>query len=524
MCELRTIGAELTATPLVPTPPLSAVQARANGYVAARRRRSALAMSIVVGLTMTGVIKLGMAPTSDAVRMVGTPPGDPESPATTSTTVAPPGLPGLDAGASFLPWSGQTFDGDWGSIPKRGAKCPVGPANPKLPPVKILAHRPSTVLSPSPTEAVEAFYRRYNEMGGLCGRALQLVDRGFGAIPDDVVAVLGLPVDQVLDAAISDGSLARSGLPVVGGDGLSAVQHDAPFVYPVGTSAAALSRIAVKQAWERGARTFAVVHDATRPFGTESASAVNDYVRQLGGTVKVTIPLDAQEATSVTPSEAFGRACANQGCDFVFLALLPDLASDWLMKNPHVARIEMSGLPTLLTSAFADACFKSSNQRCDGITAWSGFIPPFGVHADNLEALYAWDPLGEGRGSAMVEAAIVGARVLLEALEATGPGLSRDSLRRTLDAFTFTSYVSAPLRWPQGAPRVGNPVSQAWRLTLDGVARTEDARKAAAQAADNGRAVAEDRPYDWRNPDYPTVELPKREWHEAGTGWRSDPQ
>jgi hypothetical protein len=506
---LRAIGAELAATSLVPTPPLSAVQARANGYVAARRRRrSALALSVVVGLAMTGVLKLGMGPGTDAVRMVGTPPGDPE-PGTTTTTLMPPGLSGLDSHSSFFPWSGQNFDGDWAAIPT-SKHCPAGPSNPQLPTIKILANEPARFVSPSPHDAVETLFNDFNKASSICGRAIELVERSFRAIPKDVVAVLGMPFDSNLDAALGEGRFLRENIPVIGGDGLSAVQHESPIAYPVGTSAAALTRTAVQHAWEGGARTFAVVHDDSQPFGNESAAALAAHVTRLGGTVKASVALPADAMVDAAKSELFNRACANNGCDFVFLALLPHTADNWLMTNPSGARIEMSALPTLLTSSFAESCFRGSNERCHGMTAWSGFIPPFGRHADNMEAAYAWNLARRDRGgSAMVEAAVVSGRVLLEALDSVRTNVTRESLRRALDEITVTSYVTSPLRWPRTTPRIGNPTTQAWRLVVPNTADTITAEMVVTTIDKVSRL---------QDP------LPPREWHEVGTGWRTDPQ
>lgn len=514
MCELRAIGTELVATPLVPTPPVSAVRARADRYVAGRRRRNALVASVVLGLTVTGITKMTLTSNVDAVRLVGDP-GSPTPRAETTTTTTAPELPSLDAEAPFLPWSGQSFNGEWGTLRKSGPTCPLH-VNPKLPTVKVaIGYVPRSTFEPSPNDAVEHVFQAFNNSASICGRAVELVRVvDYTDIPGDVVAVAGLPLDNALETAISDRRFEHMGLPVVGGDGLSAVHHSSPAVYPVGTSAAALARIAAHHAGEHGASSFAVIYDNTRAFGGEAAAALADHVRRTGGTLKASIGLDPTAAGDATKSAEFARVCANRGCDVVFLAMLPETAATWLMGNPHEPRLGTAALPTLMTSGFADACFATSNKRCNGLTAWTGFIPPFGRHAENLEAVAAWSPswTEPRRGSAMIESAVVGTRVLLEALVETGPQVNRARLRRTLDNMEFVSHITAPLRWPRGTPRVGNANAQAWQLSVG----TPDPPP--AQGTDEAAIWALQA---WLSS---SSELPGREWHEVGTGWRTDPQ
>lgn len=520
MCELRAIGTELVATPLVPTPPISAVRARADRYTAVRRRRHALVASVVLGLTVTGITKLTMTPTVDTMRLVDNPNGL-HDPGASSTTTAPP-LPALDSAPGFLPSSGQDFNGDWGSMRRRSTGCPLR-VDPTLPTIKVVigfvASSTAPLGEPSPGDAVDRVVKGFNHTSSICGRAVELVREGdYANIPGDAVAVLGLPLDTRFDAAIADGRFERAGIPVVGGDGLSAVQHSSPVVYPVGTSAASLARIAAQHSVEQGARTYAVVHDRSRAFGAEAAAAFRDHVRRAGGTIKADIGLDPTDAGGGATSEEFGRACVNRACDVVFLAMLPETAASWLAANPHEPRLGTAALPTLLTSGFRDACAATSNDRCNGITAWTGFIPPFGRHATNLEALDAWsaswtDP---SRGSAMVEAAVVSTRVLLEALLDTGPGVTRAKLRRTLDNTVFVSQVTSPLRWPSHGPRIGNGTAQAWQLFVE----TAKAPPTTAASTDAQRSNEEIQALQaWLS-----NILPQREWREVGTGWRTDPQ
>ncbi|MBW3669656.1 MAG: ABC transporter substrate-binding protein, partial [Actinobacteria bacterium] len=412
-------------------------------------------------------------------------------------------------------------------LPTKRAGCKwIEPAVAGARKIKVLAHRPTTWLGidePSPYDHVVRLIDDFNKRSSICGSAIELVDSNL-AEAGDAVAVMGLPLDPVFDDAIADGRFERMAIPVVGGDGLAAHQHTSPAVYPVGTSAAALTRTAVHHAYGEGARTYAVVHDATNRFGSEAAEALKSYVNRLGGTVKASIAVDPVASTLATRSEEFSRACGNHGCDFVFLALLPGTALTWLSANPQPAKIRLAALPTLLTSGFADGCFKTGNEQCDGLTAWSGFIPPFGEHADNLEAAYAWSTQLDNsrKGSAMVEAAVISARVLLEAMIEAGPRLTRSSLHRALERMTFISNVTSPLQWSRQVPRVGNRYAKAWSLVVQHAAHTakryrDRAEQTAQQQRLDGSAYS---PVDTGD----HAALPGREWHEVGTGWRGDPQ
>lgn len=493
--DLRQFAAELIANPLVPVPPIEGVVARARHYRAARRRRQVGAGLCVVALALMAVARAGVGVGDrDSLRMVGNPRSD-DAPVTSTSSVP---VFGEDATTlSTLPWSGQNFDGHWSTIRhQRARNCPILP--PRTADIEILAHDPSTTLrGEGPIDGVERLVDGFNKAGGICGRAIRLVRQSVDTADlGKAVAVLGMPGDEALDAAIADGRIARAGIPVIG-DGLSNIQHRSAHSYPVGTSADVLTRMAVEHARARGARTFAIVYDGRAAFGWESATSFERYVRSVGGTVKASVALDPSAPVYAAQAHALTTACES-GCDFQFLALLPETADQWLLGNPPTPRIELAGLPTLLSGGFAEDCFRTSNQHCNGLLAWSGFIPPFGPHSWNIEAEYAFgDP-----GSAMTEAAVVAGRVLLEVVEQLGPFPDHGSLRRALDAYTFTSYVAVPLRWPVGSNRIGNPVAQAWRLQVDGVVPS------------GTEPVA----WDVRN-----LPLAKRQWHPAGTGWVRDP-
>lgn len=444
----------------------------------------------LVAMTMMAVARAGVGVGDrHSVRMVGEPPSAEERGTTTTTVV--PSFGGDPGTFPTLPWSGHSFDGDWSHL-RAGRGCPA--VDPKAPPLKVLAGTGS--LDSQPFDAVDSLFDAVNKAGGVCGRVVHLV-RGNVDTADlsKYVAVLGMPLDDNLDAAIANGRIARSGIPVVSGDGLSQAQHRTRGVYPVGPSASAMARTATAHAKARGAKSFAIVYDANRTFGREAAESFDRYVRQDGGTVKASVALDPSANAYAPQVDRFTSACGVDGCDFVLLALLPETAQKWLATNPVKPRMQLAGLSTVLADGFTDHCMASSDRSCDGLVAWSGYVPRTGAQYWNAEAGYAY---GYSNGSALRQGAVVAARVLYEALTVAGPHATSASLRRTLDAITFTSGITPALSWPRSTS-----VSQAWTLRSGGlVPRTS-----------NPTAVNEAGTH--------AVEGPQ--WYPVGTGWVRTP-
>lgn len=492
MSDLRQFAAELIANPLVPVPPLEGVVARARHYRAARRRRQIGAGLCLVAMTMMAVARAGVGVGDrDSLRMVGNPNADESS--VGSTTPSIPGLGPDSTTFPTLPWSGQSFDGDWTTVRQQRDCATILPPKPEI---KVLAHDPS--IGNGPGKAVEQVVEGINHSGGICGRHIKL-SHGNANTSDlgEYVAVLGLPFDNGLDAAIANGRIAKANIPVVAGDGLPEVQHRSPWVYPVGPSAAAMTRTATAHAIAKGAKSFAIVYDAEHTFGRESARSFDRYVRHRGGDLKAAIPLDPSANAYAPQADRLTSACGVEQCDFVLLALLPETAQKWLVSNPVKPRMQLAGLSTVLADGFTDHCLAASKASCDGLVAWSGYVPRTPVQWWNEQAKAAYGPADAG--SATREGAVIAAWVLGEALGMAGPDVTRSSLRKALDSITYTSHIAAPLSWP------GTRVSQAWVLRTDGIVPEVHWDR------DIDRAAQAPGP------------IPGPQWHPGGTGWVRDP-
>jgi ABC-type branched-subunit amino acid transport system substrate-binding protein len=489
--DLRTAAAQLIENPVVPTPPIEGVVARARAYRAARLRRQMGAGAIVLALAVTAVVRAGIGGGGpDSLRMVGDPASNDsggvhvEYPSTTS--VPHPGYPER--------WQQHDWRREWDRLRStwHADDCPLE-LDRALPTIKVLAN---DVKPPTPDEeplfaVAQKHFDALNLAGGVCGHALELVK---GTVQElghrkDLVAVLGMPLDREMDDAIRDGLLDRVGLPLVGGDGLSEVQHQAHFVYPVGTSASALARTAVADARERGARNFSIVYDSTQTFGREAAEAFSRYVPER--MIKATIDIGLPGAGLATGSQRFQQVCGNRSCDFVFLALPPDTGDQWLQTRPAGARVETAALPTLLTGGMVESCFRTSNDRCNGLVSWTGFAPDI----KRVETRWPLEKveLSATHGSAMSAAAELGADVLHNALQKLGPTVNRWTLRVALETGAYFADASQPqthLRWGRKLPRVGNPVARPWQLEVDDVVRWGAKVKAAYQASGTDFAEA----------------------------------
>lgn len=536
------------ATPLVETPPLEQVRARAHRYKAERRRRHALVSACMVGLLVTGVTFVGLDRTSHSVRMVGEPRTDPGSTPSPSTTI-----PDMTVDGSMDESTDSWFhEYDFRTLypAEDRPRCPVDTG--KIQQTKafqVLYNRSSAPDATLALARVERLVRAFNERGGVCGRLVELVDTRLddpNPLPLDTVAVLGMPLDPKLDDAISSGRFEEERIAVVGGDGLAMDHHRSNRVYPMGTSAAALAKTAVQHSAANGARRFAIVYDKTTQFGREAAAAFSAQVVAVGGTTRASVGIDPT-VEHVLPSRQFKEACDNAACDVVFLALLPGTAATWLQFDPPAPRMETTGLPTLLTDSFSGPCVRTSNRRCNGLTSWSGFVPRFDEDTsqrdiDTIDQLMAVslhgtsdgpdldsagqptkDTMGERRAKhglyapeleqpgatgALVEATVAGAHVLLKALLEAGPTATRSVVWETLEAESFTSRLPVSLRWGPDGLRTGNPVSQAWRLSIDSIgAHNVAGRSECTTASTHTECLAD-----------------TRVWRPVGTGWLQEPR
>ena len=470
------MAAELIEQPVVPAPEVGDVAARAAVYVARQRRQARVLAMALVPLLMLSVLQVaahGGGRDGDGRRgsrveaagrgedepwdgeefVVG---GPPPTSTTSTTSTAPRGGQrsgaGVDDGGGIEP--GPPSDGGLRCEHARnGGNTEIG-----VTAGKVRLFLPTGVAGAE--TVVRAVVDRVNAAGGICGRMLDLTtaDAAPSDYADEVFASLATPLHAKTDDALERDLIDRARMPIIGLDGMSALHYSSPWAWPVGTSAAAMSRIVVRRARDAGARTFAVVYDNWAAWGAESAAAMDEYVKSLGGTMRASIALDPGKPSYVREASEFNDRCAGGSCDMVLLALHTTAANTWLLDQPGPATgmggMVTAALPTLMSDRFGRDCAHASGVACNGLMVLDPFKPPVGPFTDEpAVARYRSD--AEGDVSALVESAAVGARVLVEALVKLGPNVTRSGLAAVLNDSTVDVGLTHPLDWA-ASDRRGN--------------------------------------------------------------------
>lgn len=145
---------------------------------------------------------------------------------------------------------------------------------------------------------------------------------------------------------------------------------------------------------------------------------------------------------------AFDDACHNDACDVVVLAVFPDTAAAWWNATTARPRLHYAGLPQLLSERFAKPRAIDAIGTCPRLRVWTGVWPL------SDKTPYATE-------------ARVAAAVLMDALQRTGPALTRTRFRRVLDTETFTPPSVHRVTW-SARQRVGIEHAQAVVPGTDG--------------------------------------------------------
>jgi len=304
-----------------------------------------------------------------------------------------------------------------------------------------------------------------NRKGGVCGRQLQLTlnDDGWDAqkgqqdiqkyIQEGYFALAVVPSSEGLRQASKGGDIDRAGIPVVGTDGMLADQYTDPWIWPVATSTISFMHIMAKNAADRGAKTFAIVYDSQYRFGVEGDNGFKNAVSRVGGTIPsgCEFGIQAGQPTYGTDTNTFNSSCSN--VDFVALLLEPETAAQWIKDGGYLGTagkaLGAGGPQTLFTydfgRQFASNC---SGDQCKAkFWVWTGFHPPVPpdnslpqVH-DYVGAVGATNSQADSFNQ-FVEGGYVGMEMLIKALEAVGPNLTRSALKAQLDNTDFDSGLT----------------------------------------------------------------------------------
>jgi len=474
--DLRTIVADLVATPMVETPPMEQVVARARVLRVRRRHRITAAALLVLLLTTTVAVaferEVGRADlrlVDDTSETVVGGWADDSTPAsglsnasprpTASTTTPTGGARASNPGAGGAPACQSAGNSSDGVTPDR---------------IEVVTGRRTTGFGSSflgtAHLGVKAVLDRVNRSGGICGRLLQL------RIVDDVssqtesFAVVAPMPDARLD------QLDEAGVPMVGGAGLSGAQYSSVWSWPVGPSTAGTVRSMAQHAFEAGARTFGIVYDQQHAVFLEGAKAYREYVRELpGGVLKADVGIAPDKPSYNMEAQTFNELCGPDECDFVAVLLAPETALTYI--NSQVERLDgrkrgfgrvlTGGAPLLFTERFARDC----GRHCDGMLLWTGYTPPVGQNTGDadvaryVQEVKAADP-GIDVNNPFLQGAYLGTELFVQAVRDAGGNLTRSRLQRALDDLTFRSGLVTDLQWGPTVPsgRVANTAVRAVRV------------------------------------------------------------
>lgn len=382
------------------------------------------------------------------------------------------------AGSCARANGGATDVGVTGSSVKLAATIVTdGPGSSFLGPVRI---------------GMNAVVNKVNNRGGICGRRLQLIlrndswdaSRGSQYIKnfvegEKVFALAVVPSSEGLQAA--QDYVASKGVPVVGTDGMLVHQYRNPWIWPVATSTISTMHVMAKDAYDRGARQFGIVFDAKYHFGVEGAFAFNEAVRRMTGQpirgFDASLKSCQERFCGIQPGQPaytneaskFNEACFGSGahgtCDFAAYLLEPETAVSFLREPRGLAPVYgTGGAQPLFNRAFAEAC----KRNCNGMRVWTGYHPPIDALASQPGVAEYVDDIRRESSSADVvnqflQGGYLGMRLLVAALEKTGPNLTRQTLKATLDSMTFDTGLSTPLSWKAG-DHFANKSAQAFEI------------------------------------------------------------
>jgi len=335
-----------------------------------------------------------------------------------------------------------------------------------------------------------AVMNRINRQGGVCGRQLSLTlnDDGWSAqtgkdildkyIQEGYFALAVVPSSEGLHAAVGDGDIDRAGVPVVGTDGMIADQYTDPWVWPVSTSTVSFMHIMAKNAYDRGARTFAIVYDNQYRFGIEGDAAYKGAISRLSGATLLdncNYPVQAGLTSYKNDVQSFNGSCDQ--ADFVALLLEPETAAQWIKDGGYLGtagkRVGAGGPQTLFTRAFGEDFANNCNgDQCQAnFWVWTGFHPP-APPDDTIPAVSTFvNEMNSTNSSAdhdnqFVEGGYLGMELLVQGLQKVGPNLTRGALKQALDAMDFNSGLTGGVEQFRPGNHFANVSAQAFSLVI----------------------------------------------------------
>jgi ABC-type branched-subunit amino acid transport system substrate-binding protein len=479
---------------------------------------STLAVLVVIGLILSfGAIGSSDTKTDDAgsVQAGGQQGG--ESTDAQATNAAKGEVPGSSAGQRTTTGQGGSQTGGSKSSEcaagKNGGSTDVGVTGGsiKLGSTAVLDGPGASFLA-SVRIAMNAVAKQVNAAGGICGRTLNLIIRNDSWKADlgkqfirnfvegeKVFALAVVPSSEGLNA--SDSYVREQKVPVVGTDGMLIKQYQNPWIWPVATPTISTMHVMAQDAFERankedqppGPKDFGIVFDAHYHFGIEGAYAFNQAIKRLTGkdisgfdaaNPKASLTKCTDRFCGIQPDQQsydsdanrFNAACGlisstdrRRRCDFVAVLLEPNTAVTWFQARregyPQLYPTgAYGGAQPLFNRKFAETC----KGNCNNMWVWTGYTPAINdLVARPGVAKYMHDVQAESPSldvaNQFVQGGYLGMQLLVHALEAVGPNVTRDNLRKQLDSMSLDLGLSKPLHW-QAGNHFANTSAQAFSI------------------------------------------------------------
>lgn len=310
--------------------------------------------------------------------------------------------------------------------------------------------------------AMRAVTDTVNRGGGICGRQLELhlvddeesSDRGeddyaFGT--EDAFAIAVGASQPGLDLFAAHGGLERTRTPAVGLPWPDGAARGSRWAWPVAVSDAAAARIMVAEAYARGARTFGVVFDrnvaAAEAFDAEVLRLTTQHVAGYNAAGECHAHYCGTNRSPLAVAEFY-----SDPPDFV--GLVDESGAGWLDDPRAVpagdARVPYGYAALDTMRAHLAGC----GTRCDGLRVWSAYRLPVGAYLADPAVRAYQSALGDraDAGNPYIAAAYSGTELLVAAIRACGPLLTRERLTAVLRDGPLAAplTVAGTVRYPEG--------------------------------------------------------------------------
>lgn len=319
---------------------------------------------------------------------------------------------------------------------------------------------------------IDAVVQKVNRQGGICKRLIRMKYDDDGWVPSKGQQFIrgyitdkkyfGLAVNPSSEGLLgASQDVEAEGFPVIGADGMLKDQYQNPWIWPVATSTHSTMHIMCQNAYDDGARSFAIVYESNYRFGVEGAQAFEGCVkRRKGAKLVQSMAIQGGQQGYQTQANDFVGACGGDfsDCDFVALLLEPATAQTWRSGN-GMGDGSADQRPKLGFGApqplFVESFVKDCGAPCANLQVWTSFKPPIDpfdkeapvqTYVNDLRAISS----SADASNPHVQGAYVGMLLVKHVLEEMGAEPTREKAREILDSTTLETGLAPPMSFSEG--------------------------------------------------------------------------